>query len=240
MAFELQAKKREITGKRVKDLREAGMIPAVLYGRGVDSKNLSVEYQPFIKVFKKTGESALVDLSVDADAPVKVLIYDVLCDPITDKFAHVDFYQVKMTEKLKTKIPLKFINEAPAIKELGGILFKGFEAVEVECLPGDLVPEIEVDISVLKTFEDILHLKDLRLPKGIELVLKTNEVMVKVAAPRTEEELKALEEKVEEKVGEVKVVAEEKKKEDEAKVAEEETAKTGKEEKLKEKTKEKK
>lgn len=235
MVFELQAKTREVTGKRVKDLREDGMIPAVLYGRGVASKNLSVEYQPFVKVFKKAGESALVDLSVDAGAPIKVLIYDFLRDPITDKFAHVDFYQVKMTEKLKTKILLKFVGEAAAIKELGGILFKGFKAVEVECLPGDLVPEIEVDISSLKTFEDILHLKDLRLPKGIELVLKTNEVIAKVAAPRTEEELKALEEKVEEKVEEVKVVAEEKKKEEEIETAEEEPAKTGKEEKPKEK-----
>ncbi|MDP3244799.1 MAG: 50S ribosomal protein L25 [bacterium] len=233
--FQLQVKLRIQTGRQVKSVRKAGLIPAVLYGRGVASKNLEVEYQPFVQMFKKAGESSLIDLNIGSEAPVKVLVYDTSRDPLTDLFTHVDFYQVNMADKIKTAIPLKFTGEAPAIKELGGVLYKGFEEVEAECLPGDLVSEIEVDISALKTFNDILHLKDLKLPPGIELVLKTNEVLVKVAAPRSDEELAATEQKVEEKLEDIKVVGEEKKKEEEAKAAEEEAAKTGKEEKPKEK-----
>lgn len=209
--FELKAKIRQETGRQVKQLREQGLIPAVIYGNGIKSQNLVVEYNPFANVFKKSGASSLVDLSIDGGAPVKVLVYEVTQDPLSDRWSHIDFYQVKMTEKLRTKIPLKFIGEAPAIKELGGMFVKGFDEIEVECLPSDLVSEIEVDISTLKTFTDTLHLKDLKLPKGIELVLKTNEVLAKVAAPRSEEELKALEEKPEEKVEEIKTVADEKK-----------------------------
>jgi len=209
--FELKAKTRQETGRQVKQLREQGLIPAVTYGNGIKSQNLVVEYNPFASVFKKAGASSLVDLIIDGGAPIKVLVYEVTQDPLSDRWAHIDFYQVKMTEKLRAKIPLKFVGEAPAVKELGGIFVKGFDEVEVECLPGDLVTTIEVDLSSLKTFADTLHLKDLKLPSGIELVLKTNEVLAKVAAPRSEEELKALEEKPEEKVEEIKTVGDEKK-----------------------------
>lgn len=222
--FQLQAKLRTQTGRQVRALRQAGFIPAVLYGRGIPSKNLEVEYQPFVQMFKKAGESSLIDLSIGEEAPIKVLVHDFTRDPLTENFTHIDFYQVNMAEKIETAIPLKFVGEAPAIKEAGGVLYKGFEEVEVECLPGDLVSEIEVDISPLKTFDDILHLSDLKLPPGITLILKTNEVLAKVAAPRSDEELAAMEEKVEEKVEDIKVVGEEKKKEEEAKAAEEEAA----------------
>jgi large subunit ribosomal protein L25 len=219
--LQLQAKTRTETGKKVKKLRQAGRIPAVLYGQEISPCNLSVSYQEFVKIYQQVGESTLIDLLIDNNPPVKVLIYDVSRHPVTDRFTHIDFYQVKMTEKLRTTIPLKFVGEAPAVKELGGVLVKGFDEIEVECLPTDLVPEIEVDISGLKTFEDMLHLSDLKLPKGLELVIKTNEVLAKVVPPRSEEELKTLEEKPEEKIEEIKVITEEKKKEKETEEEEE-------------------
>lgn len=218
--FELHAKNRTETGKKVKRLREQGIIPSVLYGHGVEPKNLAIDYQSFVKVYKKTGESSLVDFTIDNESPVKVLIYSVQREPLTDRFSHADFYQVKMTEKITTEIPLRFIGEAPAVKEFGGVLVKGFDALEVECLPGDLVPEIEVNLSSLKTFEDILYLNDLKLPKGLTLVLKSNEVLAKVSPPRSEEEIKTLEEKPEEKVEEIKVAGKEEKKEAEEAVEE--------------------
>lgn len=211
--LQIEAKNRTISGRKVKTLRQKGLIPAVLYGRGIESRNLTVEQGLFSKIFKKAGESSLIDLSIEGAAPIKVLIHDVVYDPVTDVLIHIDFYQVRMTEKLRTEIPLKFVGEAPAVKELGGIFVKPIDTLEVECLPGNLVSEIEVDISSLKTFADILHLSDLKLPPGIELVLKSNEVLAKVAPPRSEEELEATKEKVEEKIEEIKVVSEEKKKE---------------------------
>lgn len=227
--FQLEAKTRTISGKKVKTLREKGLIPAVVYGRGLTSRNLVLAYLPFQKLYKQAGESNLIDLVIDDAAPVKVLIHDISRNPLTDNFSHIDFYQVRMTEKLKTIIPLKFIGEPLAVKELDGVLVKNFDELEVECLPSDLVSEIEVDISSLKTFEDVVRLSNIKIPSGIHLVLKSDEVLAKVMPPRSEEEIKATEEKAEEKVAEVKVIREEEKKKKEEEVLTEEKA--GKEEK---------
>lgn len=218
----LRANLRQELGKKVKRLRNQGLIPAVLYGPNVKNLNLSVNYADFLKVYRQAGETTLVNLVIDDQKPISVLIHDVAFNPLTDKIDHVDFYQVSMTKKIKTKIPLRFVGEAPAVKELGGVLVHGFNEVEVECLPGQLVPYLEVDISPLKTFEDALHLHDLKLPEGLELVLKTDEILAKVIPPRSEEEITKVSEKTEEEIiGEVKVLTEEKKKEKEAAKAEE-------------------
>jgi large subunit ribosomal protein L25 len=212
MTFSLNAKIRRVTGKGVKNLRKQNLVPAVIYGKDVKSENLSVDYLLFAKLYKEAGESTLVDLKIDEQAPVKVLIQEVQVEPMSGKFVHVDFRQVKMTEKIKAEALLKFINEAPAIKELGGTLIKSLDKIEIECLPQDLVHEIEVDISALKTFEDRIHIKDLKIPAGVKVLSDINVTVATAEAPLTEEELKAeLEMPIVEKVEEVGVVEKEKK-----------------------------
>lgn len=212
MTFGLNVKTRKVTGKGVKNLRKQSLIPAVIYGKDVPPKNLVVEYLPFSRLYKEAGESTLIDLKIDEGAPVKVLIQEIQNDPMTGKFAHVDFRQIKMTEKIKAEVLLKFVGEAPAVKELGGTLVHSVDKIEIECLPQDLVHEIEVDISALKTFEERIHLKDLKIPAGIKVLADMNATVATVEAPLTEEELKAeLETPVAEKVEEVEVVEKEKK-----------------------------
>jgi large subunit ribosomal protein L25 len=210
----LKVQKRELVSRKVKDLREKNLIPAVVYGHGAKNQNVAVEYIPFEKLYREAGESSLVDLVIDNEKSVKILIQEVQADPLTGRFIHIDFRQVKMTEKITAEILLKFVGEAKAVKELGGILVKTADKIKVKCLPQDLVHEIEVDLSFLNTFEDFIHIKDLKIPAGLEVLGNPNEPVVNVIPPRSEEELKALEEKVEEKVEEVKVVAEEKKEEE--------------------------
>lgn len=225
MTFSLNVKTRTVTGKGVKNLRKQNLIPAVIYGKDVSPKNLIVEYLPFSRLYKEAGESTLIDLKIDEKEPVKVLIQEVQIDPLTGKFAHVDFHQVKMTEKIKAEILLKFVGEAPAVKELGGTLVKSIDKIKIECLPQDLVHEIEVDITPLKTFEDAIKIQDLKIPPGIKVLDDINETVATVEAPLTEEELKAeLEVKPEEKVEAVEVVEKVKKEEETA-------AEIGKEEK---------
>lgn len=217
MTFSLSAKIRKVTGKGVKNLRKQNLVPAVIYGKDVKAENLSVEYLPFTKLYKEAGESTLVDLKIDEQAPVKVLVQEVQMNPLTGKFVHVDFRQVKMTEKIKAEALLKFIGESPAIKELGGTLVRSFDKIEIECLPQDLIHEIEVDISTLKTFEDRIQIKDLKIPAGVKVLSDINATVATAEAPLTEEELKAeLETPVVEKVEEVGVVEKEKKEGDEA------------------------
>lgn len=182
---------REATGKKVRALRTQGKIPAVLYGHGITATNVMVEYQQFEKVYTQAGESTLVDLSVDGKPPVKALIYDVTHDPVSNQFTHVDFHQVRMDEKLTANVPLKFIGDAPAVKELSAIFVTQLDELEIRCLPGDLVHEIEVDISNLKQFDDAVHVSDVVVPKGIEVLNQPDTVVAVVQEPRSEKEVEA-------------------------------------------------
>jgi len=196
----LQAKKREVKGKQVAKLRNQGQVPAVLYGHSVKPVDLSISSVDFDKIFKAAGESTLIDLTVDSAKPVKVLIQDYQLDNLKNRINHVDFYQVRMDEKLHAEINLKFINEAPAVKELSGILVTNIHELKVECLPQDLVHEIEVDLSSLKTFEDAIHVSDLKIPAGMITHHDLHDVVVLIQEPRSEKELTDLEAKPEEKV----------------------------------------
>lgn len=182
MEIKLQAQTRENLEKM-----SADWVPAVLYGKGVTSQSLKIKKSDFDKVFKTAGESNLIDLEY-GQAPVKVLIKEVQHDVLKGYPIHVDFYQVNMKEKITTEIPLHFIGESKAIKELGGTLIKDLDALSVQCLPADLVDHIDVDISVLNTFDDGIRVNDLKLPTGLELVHHTNEMVAAVKEPKAEEE----------------------------------------------------
>lgn len=187
----LNVASRAETGKRVHHLRQTGQLPAVVYGHGVEPKNILVDYQLFAKAYQTGGESTLVDLRIDQAEPVKVLIQDVQRDPTTEQFLHVDFHQVRMNEKIRAEVELKFIGEAPAIKELSGVLVTTLDTLSIECLPNDLVHEIEVDLSKLKTFKDSIHVADLAMPKGITVMVPADEVIALVQEPRSEKEFEA-------------------------------------------------
>lgn len=204
----LEAQVREVTGKKVKRLRLAGNMPATLYGHNIASQTIAVDARTFEKIYKQAGESTLVDLKVGSGAAVKVLIQDVAKHYITLKPIHADFYQVSMAEKLTADIPVKFIGESPAVKELGGILVKNLQEFKVECLPQDLVHEIEIDLSALKGFGDTITVSTISVPSGITILNRAEEVIVLVQAPRVEEVAATpVDEKA--KIEDIKVVAEE-------------------------------
>jgi large subunit ribosomal protein L25 len=220
MVIEFKAQIRDIVGKKVKSLRKKGIIPAVLYGSSTKKPlSLEVNYKDFEKILKEAGESTVIKLKV-GDGIKNVLIHDFAKDPVSDKFIHADFFEVRMDKLIKAKVPLVFEGEAPAVKILEGILIKNITELEVEALPANLPHEMKVDISVLNTFEDLIHIKDLKIPEGVKISAKPEEIIVSVMPPRSEEELKALEEKVEEKIEEVARAGEEEK----AAAAAEETA----------------
>lgn len=187
----LSAKIRTIHGKKNGQLRRTGQVPAVLYGHGVSPTPLQMEAKTLTKTWKTAGSSQLVDVAIDEKAPVKVLIHDIQEHPVTGAILHADLYQVKMTEKLETEIPLKFVGEAPAVKDLEGSLITEKDSLEVRCLPGDLVAEFEVNISSLATFDDVITVADIKVPSAIEVLNDPEETVALVTPPRSEAELEA-------------------------------------------------
>jgi large subunit ribosomal protein L25 len=190
----LTATKRAAKGKLNAKIRKSGKLPAVLYGHNLETSSIEINEREFAKVFKAAGESTLVNLTVDAKTQ-PVLIQEVQHHYLHGQPIHVDFYAVNMSEKLKAKIPLHFVGESQAIKALGGTLVKNLAEVEVECLPGDLPHQFEIDIAVLNTFEDAIHVRDLNVSDKVQILTPADEVVVTVAAPRTDEEMAALSEK---------------------------------------------
>jgi large subunit ribosomal protein L25 len=190
----ITATKRTVLGKRVKNLRTAGKLPAVLYGHDTDTQEIEVSEKDFSKAFKAAGESTLINLVLDGNTK-PVLIYDVQNHYLNDQPIHVDFYAVNMTEKLKVRVPIHFTGESQAVKAMGGTLLKNLSEIEVECLPADIPHSFEVDISLLNTFEDAIRVQDLQAGDKVTILAQSDEVIVNVAPPRTEEELKELSEK---------------------------------------------
>ncbi len=222
--LKLEAKTREVKGKQTKQLRQQGTVPAVVYGHGFETRSLAVDQRAFEKALAKAGESSLIDLVIDGKEPVKVLIQEVQHDPLKGLPTHVDFRQVKMTEKLETDIEFEFVGEVPAVKELGAILVRSMDKVRVRCLPLYLVHSIAIDLTSLKAFGDTIKIKDIKPPEGMELLAHPEDVIAVVNEPISEAELKELEAKPVEDVSAVKVETEEKKAE---KAAEAATAEKG-------------
>jgi large subunit ribosomal protein L25 len=219
----LVAKLRTQLGRETRELRQEGLIPAVLYGPGIINKNLAVDAKEFAKLFREAGKSSLVSLKIEGEKiDFMVLINDTDSDPVSGQFIHADLYQPDLTKAIETEVPLVFDGVSVAVKDLGGTLVKNISEITVKALPADLPREIRVDISRIKTFDDVILVKDLSVGAKVEL-LKNPEDIVALAMPvqKVEEELaKAIEEKVEE-VGKV-----EKKEKDV--VTEEEAAPTAK------------
>lgn len=184
--MELNVQKREIFGKKVNSLRRENLIPAELYGHGLENIHLSVPAKEFSKLFKEAGESTIINLNLE-NKKLPVLIHEVSVDPLSDKIIHIDFYQVKMDEKIITSVPLKFIGEAPAVKEKEGILIKAVQEIEVEALPSDLPHNIEVDISQLSDIGMSIHVKDLKIDKKVKVLADLETVVATVTEPAKEE-----------------------------------------------------
>lgn len=189
---ELAAKLRHELGKKAKRVRKTGYIPAVLYGYKVAPQPVAVEARAFEKVLRKAGESSLVSLAIEGGETKGVLIHDIEFHPLTGVPAHIDFYAVRMDRPIEADVMLEFTGESEAEKALGGILVKVMHEVRVRALPKDLPPELPVDISRLKAFEDRIFARDILLPEEVELLTDQESVIALVEPPRSEAEIEAL------------------------------------------------
>jgi len=208
--IELAAKERSVIRKHVKQLRREGWTPGVMYGHDFAPVSLQFEAKNLRRLLSQVGGSQLISIKVEGhDEPEMALVRDVQRDPILPIVLHVDFYRVAMTERLTTEIPLIVIGESYPVTQNEGILLQGISSIEVECLPGDLVDSIEVDISGLAELDMGVYVRDLAIPSGIDLLTSIDEMIVRVVPLAEEEELEELlEEVIGDEVDEVEVITE--------------------------------
>ena len=184
----LAAEHRQITGKKVAGLRRAGRLPAVVYGHGIDSANVTVDTHEFDQLRRHTGPNALVDLSIDGKKAQPVLVHAVQVHPVNRRPLHVDLFLVRMTEELTVEVPLVATGESPAVTQNGGTLLHPTETVRVRALPDHLPQLIEYSIASLVDFDTAIHVRDLTIPSDVTLLTDGDEIIAKVQQPRVEEE----------------------------------------------------
>ena len=182
--FKLKVEKRDLK-ESLDVLRKSGQMSAVFYGPKDPSTPIKISLVDFKKAWKTAGESTVVVLEgngIDAD----VLIHDVDLDPVTDVAIHADFYAIEKGKKLSVDVPLEFIGVSPAVKDLGAVLVKVAHKIEIEALPKDLPHSLEVDIAPLISFDSVLTAADIKLPAGVTLMVKPEEVIASVYEPKEE------------------------------------------------------
>jgi large subunit ribosomal protein L25 len=188
----LVAKKREIFGRKVKNLRNQGILPANIYGKKIKSEAVAINLKDFAKVYEEVGETGIVDLKIEEEKELRpVLIHNVQKHPVEETFLHADFHQVILTEKVTATIPVELIGEAPAETQKLGILVQVISEIEVEALPTDLPEHFQVDVSGLAKVDDAVLAKDIQVDrKKVELKIDENQIIAKIE-PLAKEEVVA-------------------------------------------------
>jgi len=187
--LKLKANKRDILGKKTRFLRRQGVTPAHLFGDGLDSLALQCDTPTLKRMIVRAGMTRLIALDVEGDKkPHSVFIREIQKEPRSGDLLHVDFYQVKMTEKIKFDVPIVLTGEAPAMKEKGRTVAHSLTELSVECLPDDLPPRIEVDISVLEAVEQAILVRDIALGPEVTVLDEPDQMVVKISEVKAEVE----------------------------------------------------
>ncbi len=188
--MELKAEIRTITGGKVKQLRENGEIPSVIYGHNFPAEAITLNLKEFTKVYRQAGEAELVDLNIKGRETMKVLIKDIQSDPLTGLTTHADFYKVDLAEKVTAHVEVKITGESPAVKAGQAMLLVLLHEVEVEALPLDLPSAIIVDISGLLNIGDHLAVKDLSIDQTkVKIKHAPEDIVVKLDYAEMKEEV---------------------------------------------------
>ncbi len=186
----LSLQKRDQLGKRVKKLRQQGLIPANVFGKEVKSQAVSASAADFKLVREKAGETQIVYLQISGETKDRpTLITNIQYDPVSDQVLHVDFHQVDLKEKVTANIPLELVGEAPAAKDFQAVVVPNISEIEVEALPTDLPEKIEVDVTGLKQIGDSIKVSDLKINRDIIAVQTDPETIIVTATPQRAEEV---------------------------------------------------
>jgi large subunit ribosomal protein L25 len=181
----LDARRRTIVGKQVRALRRQGLIPAVLYGTGIEPSPLELDGREASRMLARVSGSTLVDLVLEGDTH-NVLVREIQRDPIVQNIRHVDFLKVAMDVVIRTSVPVELVGEAPAVKTFGGILVSGVDEIEVEALPANLPNRMTVDLGSLLEIGQAITVGDLVVGEGVKLLTSRDELVARVMQAEAE------------------------------------------------------
>ncbi len=175
----LTAKKRSVTGKKVRNLRKEGVVPANIFG--ADFKSLAIEFgvKDFVQTYKIAKETAIVNINVDKEV-IPTLVSEVQRHPVSRVILHVDFRKIDLTKKIKTQVPVVITGTSPAVAHKGAILLTQLKELTIEVLPAEIPASIEVDIASLKEIGDEIKVSNLKESKSYKILDNADKTVVSV------------------------------------------------------------
>ncbi len=187
--LKLQADHRDVLGKKTRFLRRQGITPAHLFGHDLKSLALQCDTTELQHIIAQAGRTRLIGLKIDTEKQLRsVFVREIQRDEVKRQLLHVDFYQVRKGEKITVDVPIVFVGEAPAMKGKGRMLAHGVTSLSIECLPGSVPPQIEIDLSSLEEVEQAIHVKDITLDPDITVNADPDQLVVKVSEAIVKEE----------------------------------------------------
>lgn len=190
MDLELTLDSRDMLGKANKRLRRSGVVPGVVFGKDHESTPVQVEAKAFETLYRAAGRTSVIKMHLPgARSATSGLIKSVQRHPLSGLPLHVDFFVVNLLQEMEIDVPLVFVGEAPAVELTGGTLLHNLAQLHVRALPTEIPHEITVDVSVLKSLDHAIHVRDLSLNRDKVHVLTDGDTLVAtVVPPRVEEE----------------------------------------------------
>ena len=199
--IELKVTVRDVLGKKVRFLRRQGITPVHLYGHGIESVALQCDTSLLQGVLAEAGQTRLINLKFEGERrPRTVVVREVQKGIRPGELYHVDFYQVQMAEMMKVDVPIILVGESPALKSRENMLSQDLNALNIQCLPGNMPASIELDTSVLTEIDQAIRVKDIELDEEITVLNDPELVVARIIARPVEkvEEVEVVEAELEE------------------------------------------
>ena len=185
---------RDVQGKKTRFLRRQGLIPCHIFGHNIASETVQGSNTELEALIGRAGTTRLVNLDIGEKVTRLVFVREIQRTAIGGKLVHVDFYQVKMNEKIRAQIPVRIRGESIALKSKGRILIHPVSHIEVESLPANLPPYLDVDISSLTEMDQSIHLRDIKLDADVTVLTEGEALLAKISeiSVKVEEEVAAV------------------------------------------------
>lgn len=181
----IAAEPRTILGKRVKQLRRQGRLPANVFGRGLESTAIDVDAREFSRSVKQSGWRHMFELKINGEGTARyVIIRGVMRAGGTGDPIHIDFFQVDPNKPIQANVPVRIVGESPAVKDLAGTLVQSLDIVSIRSLPLAIPDGIEADAGIIKGFDVTLTVSDIEVPEGVEILTDPAVVVASVTPPR--------------------------------------------------------
>jgi large subunit ribosomal protein L25 len=177
MSIEIKLQKRAVIGKKVNNLRKAGILPATVYGKHLAPINVQTELRGFMPLMKAAGRTNLVTLHIEGEAPIAAFVHTYQRHPVSRTIIHVDFHAVDLNETVEVDVPVHMTGASIMVTR-GDALLNNVTSLRVKALPTSLPSSLTVDISILDSLEKAIHVSDIVLPAGATIIGNGGDLVV--------------------------------------------------------------